>query len=384
MIFRTNPENHVHMRFNFHSEIIRRLKRILWMSLPLIFVVLNACSSSSPRNPGDNSQQQTAFSFYYLASQQIENGELDVALSNLDSAIIRRPNYANFYQVKGWVLEQLDSLDNAVTAYEKCLSVNKNSPEVQLRLGKLYLRRKNYERAAFHLRKSALAMPDSHAVLHDLSEAYIRMDRSALALDQLHLYEKKSGPSTAIHYKLRGMALYYEDKFREAEQDLVRFVAQVTDDPEGWKFLGMARFAQKMFDQSISDLNRAGNLDPSDGDIYLYRSRYFVERNKPDIAMEQLSIGVERDPHNVSLLFELGRSSFERREFDSSKKYLQDVVTIDPEHWESYKYLGLLAEAEGHEASAENYFRRYLDNIYEEDRDIRNRLEKIVSSPQQQ
>lgn len=384
MIFRTNPEKIVPMRFNFHIEIFQRLMRFLLMALPLISLTFNACSSSSPRNAGENKQQQTAFSFYYLASQQIENGQLEVALSNLDSAIVRRPNYANFYQVKGWVLEQLDSLQNAVAAYEKCLSINGNSPDVQLRLGRLYLRRENYERAAFHLRKSALALPDSHAVLHDLSEAYIRMNRSALALDQLYLYEKKSGPSRAIHYKWRGMAFYLEDKYREAERDLVKFVSQVTDDAEAWKFLGMSRFALEMFDQSISDLNRAGSLDPADGDIYLYRSRYFVERNKPDIAREQLLIGVERDPQNVDVLFELGKFSFERSEFDTSRKYLQDAVTVNPQHWQSYKYLGLLAEADGQVATAEDYFRRYLENIYEEDRDIRERLEKIVSSPQQQ
>ena len=146
----------------------------------------------------------------------------------------------------------------------------------------------------------------------------------------------------------------------------------------------MARFALSDFDQSISDLNRAGNLDPSDGDIYLYRARYFVERGKPSVAKEQLLIGVERDPHNADLLFELGLFAFERNQYMESRKYLDNAVEVDPNHWVSYKYLGLLAEIEGNVSEARDNFHRYLDNIYEEDRDIRDRLEKMVSSPQQQ
>ena len=204
------------MSFKNNFERFLPVARIL--IIPAIWLLFYACSSASNDKLTDEDRSQTAFAYYYQAGNQIENGRFKEALANLDSAIIRRPKYANFYQVKGWVLEQVDSVDGAVAAYEKCLQINSNAPDVQLRLGRLYLKQEIFERAAFYLRKSSLAMPDSQVILLDLSEAYVRMNRESLAIDQLNLYEKRNRHTAPVYYKLLGMARYHQNRYQKRRQ----------------------------------------------------------------------------------------------------------------------------------------------------------------------
>ncbi|MCB0292964.1 MAG: hypothetical protein KDH97_22105, partial [Calditrichaeota bacterium] len=116
-----------------------------------------------------------------------------------------------------------------------------------------------------------------------------------------------------------------------------------------------------------------------DPEIYLYRARYFLRFDKPEVAREQLNLVLAFDSLNVDILFELGHMLYDRGEYSAGKPYFEKIVQIRPEFWPAYRYLGFLAEREEKYLQAQQYYKIYLDNTFEHDAEVMKRVEAIIS-----
>ncbi|GEM_PF-3172614 len=351
------------------------------VNLKIIFLIFSvgfiACSGRQATTT-TSTQPKSAFSFYYDALAEVEAGQFENALANLDSAIVRRPGVANFYQVKGWVFTQLGQADSAIAAYQKCLSYKSHYPEVWISLGKLYMEVKDYENAALYLRKAVQEIPDSTHLQLLLGESYFQTGKYHLAIDFLNAYKKSTHSPVMDYWKWLGMTEYGMGKYDSAIKNLEYYVSVRKDDPVALKYLGLAKFADKKYDEAISYLNQAGEYLPDDTEIYLYRARYFVNVNKPAIAREQLMVGLQHDSTNAELLLQLGVMAYEDEQYETSKEYLHKLIRYHPQFWKAYRYLGFLEERDQHPVQAYQYYKLYLDHSYENDPEVSQRMEKIL------
>ncbi len=346
----------------------------------LIICLLVACGGKG----GDQLQKpnpKTAFSFYYDASQDIEYGRFRPSLAKLDSAIRYKPEYATFHQVKGWVYEQLEKPDSAIIAYETCLRYDSNYPEVWLRLGTLYLEAENYDTGSRYLRRAVQEYPDSSRINLDLGRAYYYLDRPGLAQSHLKSFQRQVENPPPAFFKWLGLVSYQQKAYQDAADALTGFVATEKDDAVAWKYLGLAQFELEQYDQSISSFNTSRKLDPADTDLYVYRSRYFRIFEKDDIALEQLRVGMEYDSTNVNILFELAVHFYEAGDFASAQSYADKVIQHDPAYWRAYRYLGFLAEKNENPFLARRYYQRYLENTFEHDPEVQERIKNLQNTP---
>ncbi len=359
---------------NMTVEMIVNPKNILI----ILSVLLIGCGGRQVTT-STSSQPKSAFSFYYDAIANVEAGQFESALAKLDSAIARRPTVANFYQVKGWVFTQLGQVDSAVAAYQKCLSYKSHYPEVWISLGKLYMEVEDYENAMVYLRRAVQAIPDSTRLQLLLGQSYFHTGKYHLAIDFLTAY-KKSSPSPKIDYwKWLGMTEYAMGKYTSAIKKLEHYISVRKTDPIALKYLGLAKFADNKYDEAISYLNRAGEYLPDDTEIYLYRARYFLNMNKPDIAREQLMVGLQYDSTNAELLLQLGVMAYEDEQYNASEEFLHKLIRYHPQFWKAYRYLGFLEERNQHPIQAYQYFKLYLDHSFENDPEVSQRMKKILN-----
>jgi tetratricopeptide (TPR) repeat protein len=352
-------------------------------TLLLFCLIFWHCSSSGPQKPaGDN--PKTAFVYFYDAEKDISRGDLQTALTNLDSAISYNPGYASFYQLKGWVLENLDQPDSAIAVYRKCLSYRSAYPKVWVRIGRLHLKAKDYENAAFYLRKAVQEYPDSASIHLDLGEAYYMYHRYHLARDHLRGYRKLVKNPDPEYWKWIGLTYYQTGEYKEAVEPLQNYVAEEKYDGMALKYLGIAKFNAGEHHESISYLNSAAELRAFDPEIYLYRARYFLLYDKPDVARYDLNAGLEADSLNRDILFELGVLDYKEEKYEDSKEHLLKLVRIAPQYWSAYRYLGFLAERDEELLLAQEYYQLYLKNTLLEDTEVLRRLENISSHSQKQ
>ena len=350
------------------------------VSLSLFFVCLpdaaekvgSNCRSPIPRPPSH---------FITMPARILNTAASAPSLAKLDSAIRYKPEYATFHQVKGWVYEQLQKPDSAIMAYETCLRYDSNYPEVWLRLGTLYLEAENYDAGSRYLRRAVQEYPDSSRINLDLGRAYYYLDRPGLALSYLKSYDRQVKDTPAAYLKWLGLVSYQQKNYQEASDALTQFVAMEKEDAVAWKYLGLAQFELEKYDQSISSFNASGNLDPGDSDLYVYRSRYFRVFSKDDIALEQLRVGLEYDSTNVNILFELAVHFYDAGEFARAQNYADQVVEQDESYWLAYRYLGFLAEKNDNPFLARQYYQRYLENTFEQDLEVQERIKNLQNTP---
>lgn len=85
--------------------------------------------------PSDPYYVQTLINLY------IGRGEYPKALSYLDDAIAQEPNNAQFYDVKGRLLENEKKTDEALALYEKAVQINPQYAEAYANIGRVYYNR---------------------------------------------------------------------------------------------------------------------------------------------------------------------------------------------------------------------------------------------------
>jgi len=361
-------------------NILNRIKFSLFFILSiLLFLFFIGCGSQGELRQGSkkNFSQDSAFRYYYQAMGNLEMGQVDSALTNLTHAIRLNPNYAQFYFVKGKIFELLQEPDSAIFYLEKSLRIKFHNPELWYELGKLYFNKQQYHKAIPFLERSIQQFPDSLNLYLDLGEAYFKEGKFRLAVDVLNDYERSTDNAALRFYKWMGMNLFELKEYQSAEQYLSHYVEQAPDDIDALKYLGMVRFQLGDYEDAISLLNKVATFRMQDPIIYLYRTRYFYLRQKPQIALEQLRIASSLDSTNSEILFELGKLKFELGDLNGSKTAFLKLKRISPRNWMVYRYLGLIEEIEGNIEQAIRYYSTYVQNSLTYDPEIEYKLEVL-------
>jgi tetratricopeptide (TPR) repeat protein len=339
--------------------------------------------SCSPKNiqPTPKKEKAPAISYYYAAISFIESQQFDSALAKLDTAIARRPNYAQFHFARGQVLELLNRPDSAITAFENALKYKSYYPEVWKMLANLYMQQSQYEKAIQTLRNMVDDAPDSLSYLLKLAEAYLYNGQPRMTLDRLNYFRMEGGDSPQVD-RLRGLAYLAQKDYQKAVDYLEKYVSIKKPDFRVLKALGIAYINTGELERGMSNLNAALTQEPNDPGLYLYRAEYFIAKDKLANAMDQYNYGLQLDSTSFRLHLEKGKLCLIRKDTLRAKEEFLKAVKFHPQCWECYKYLGIIEDDRGNTQKAMQYFQEYLKNIYSRDPDIEQRLERLKINEQ--
>ncbi len=345
-----------------------------------MIVILSLVSCASRKISQSQPQSSApAFHYYYDALSNIEQGQLNLALANLDTAIQLRPEFAQFYYVKGQVSELLKDDGQAIRAYEKALAYKSFFPEVWNHLSNLYMQTGRYQEAVELLKELTAHQPDSVDFDLRLADAYLSTGQCGLALDRIKYYQARGGASPDVD-RIKGLAYYGERKYQNTVDFLQPYAEAHPGNFQVQKALGIACIKTGALEKGISHLNMALGMNPDDPEIYLYRARYFIQRNKFPMAMDQLNFALSLDSTNCEILLEKGKFELSRRDTLLAESFFKKALIADSSCCDCYKYLGIIQDDLGNSIEAKLYLEHYMNNIYTKDPEVEKRLERLRRS----
>lgn len=140
------------------SVAVRLLQKTLWGGA--VAAVLAGCASTdiqqSPTNDPmyntsvDAERLRLAQTRVQLGAMHFSEGRYDIALGEVAQALQAHPNYADAYNLRGWIyLSQRDYL-KADASFDRALSIRPGDPDTRYNLGWSQCQQKNFERAYMH------------------------------------------------------------------------------------------------------------------------------------------------------------------------------------------------------------------------------------------
>jgi tetratricopeptide (TPR) repeat protein len=137
----------------------------------------------------------------------------------------------------------------------------------------------------------------------------------------------------------RGVTLYRQGKYSEAQSELAKAVESAPDDARARRYLGLALVEQHKPDEAQGPLNKANELDPG-GDSKLALARLAIEQKDFDKADSLLgdANGEEKD-------YVRGLLQFNRQQNKEAAASLESYLESHPEHPYAHYYAGLAYNA---------------------------------------
>lgn len=350
--------------------------RIASFSLILYFTAIILSCSTSTSSRTQTRTSTPAFLYYQRALSDIEYGDLKKALAEMDTAISIKREFAQFHYVRGQILELLGRSSEAIIAYENSLNYKSHFPDAWKSLAHLYMQSARYQKAVRVLRDLTTDQPDSIRFEVLLADAYLKSDKPLLALERVNYFQKQGGTSIETE-RIKGLAYYVQRDYQKAERYLETYLRKKPENFEAQKYLGMAFIKTSSLDKGISHLNKALKINPDDPEIYLYRARYFIQRKKLSMAAEQLNVALNLDSKNSKVLLEIGKFFLMQKDTVHAEQSLQRAIDFNPECWECFKILGIIADEQGKHFEALYFLQKYLSNIYTRDPEAEQRLDKL-------
>jgi len=133
----------------------------------------------------------------------------------------------------------------------------------------------------------------------------------------------------------RGVDLYRQGKYAEAQSELSKAVESKPDDARALRFLGLALVEQHKPAEAQPHLTKANELDPG-GDSKLALARMYIEQKNLDKADDLLqnADGEERD-------YVRGLLQFNRQQNTEAAASLEAYLKDHPNHPYAHYYAGL-------------------------------------------
>ena len=214
--------------------------------------------------------QAAAYSHYLRAKIWVAQKEMGNAVSELETAVMLRPNYAEAWSDLGGIRRLKGDANSAQQALERAVALNPDDEKAQYRLGVQCLQNAEPHKAVDHLRKVLRHDPDDRAALYNL----------ALAL-------RRDGQ---------------EDEAKRVDDRLSKLL--------------QSRSKAAAAGQAIGDLNDGGRALEESGDIRA--------------ALEKYRAALDLDPTDAVVRLNYGLALGRLGRWQESAAELREVLRLDP------------------------------------------------------
>ncbi len=153
---------------------------------------------------------------FHIAEARLKMEEYD-ARQEAERVIALDPMFAPVYRLMGeWYEEQQEDYENAALWYTRYLSLKPDDPEARLRLGRAYLKARDFEKITGLLMDYAQQHPEEVHALPVLAQACLEMKRLDWALTFFKRYLERVDPAErALYEDIRPVA--YPEEMAEYE-----------------------------------------------------------------------------------------------------------------------------------------------------------------------
>lgn len=193
-------------------------------------------------------------------------------------------------------------------------------------LAEIFGRRRDFDRAVWHLREAIRIQPRYLDALCNLAGIFSQIGRSDEALILMEGLVKGNPRETAVQSTYGGV-LYRLGRREEA-----------------------AQFFRRALELTPLDLDSNNNLG-----VYLY------EENRPEEALRHFQVVLSIQPNDSSALFNTANALVKLGQLNAAEEKLRQTIAVDPARYEAYNNLGALLAQRGLKMEATEQFRKAVE-----------------------
>jgi tetratricopeptide (TPR) repeat protein len=350
---------------------------------------------------------------YYLGkiNHEKEDADVRVTLKHLRRAIQENPDYRDAVIALAQVLSEEEMDQEAEKALFKYQEVQGPDPEMTRLLTKIYLKNKDFEKAAEQMAvlskfdSSNMSLKIQRALIHmelkesdqaialleEILEEAPDLDKARFYLGALYLDKQQFSRAISNFEQIPAASTYYSDarvqiaqlykeanRFPKAEATLVEAIKSRDDLPELVAALATTYDSQRKYKEAQKILEAGVQKFPEDTQLNFFLGSVFDRLGETEKSIEMFKVTLEIDPDHVQALnylaytyAETGKNLEEAEEFaqkalrlSPNDPYIMDTVGWIKFKMGNYKAAQKLIEAAYRQKPDEAVIAEHLGDIY--------------------
>jgi tetratricopeptide (TPR) repeat protein len=260
-----------------------------------------------------------------LAYSKYLLGDLKLALTDVDSAIRVNPNYADSYNLKGLILNDLGNPEEARISFIQANQLDEKNPDYTFNVAHTFYDERNYEKALEWFLKTSNLMENTVPVLSKIGTCYDILGNHPKAVEYHNQCIEISPNDYGVYFN-RGLAYLSLDSFEEAKNDFQKAMDLNGEDVDVIYQLGNANFELGNLEKAKELVQKSLEIDPRNAAYYDLRASIYEAQGHFDLAIEDYTVSISLYPDDCEIHMALGQLFKKIQNPLRAKEYFQNAL----------------------------------------------------------
>ena len=266
-------------------------------------------------------------------------GYLEKALLKASQMILEFPESAILYNIIATANKGLNKLENAITAYEKAISLQPDYAEAYNNMG-IALQEQAKQKEAIKAFKKALSIqPNFTAAYSNMGLALQDLDMQQEALEAYNTALRLNA-DYAPAYNNCGNVLQAQGKLIEAIEHYKKALGLQPDYIEAYNNLGCAFTGLGKLEKAIQSYKKAISINPSYAEAYTNLGNTLREQGKKNEALTAFKKALSSKPNYAEAYNNMGNVLQEQGNLDKALEAYKKAISLKPDYILAYNNLG--------------------------------------------
>jgi tetratricopeptide (TPR) repeat protein len=243
--------------------------------------------------------------------------------------------------------------------FRQVLAVDPQVGGAYANLGVIYMRRKQWGKALFELRRAEQIMPEAAGVHLNIGLAYYRQNDFLKAIPEFESVVRDE-PNAAQPRYLLGLCYFFAERWGDAASTLEPLWAEESGHLSYLYVLSIAahRAGRKDLDEkATTQLVKIGDGSP---EFHLFMGKAHLNLEQYDMALADFQAAAESNPKLTFVHFNLGLAYLKKQDYERARdEFLKDAA-IEPDLAFNYEELGDVYSLMQQDNNAEKSYRDAL------------------------
>ncbi|MGF1637890.1 MAG: tetratricopeptide repeat protein [Cyclobacteriaceae bacterium] len=193
------------------------------------------------------------------AAQQLQNGKMELALKHLSQAILKKPDVATAYNMRGVVYFEMHDYLKAIQNYDKAIQCDSSDYKSWYNRGNARYHLNDHSRALQDFNKAISIKPSIADIYLNRGNTYYQLRRYFEAISDFQFALKLENENPLTIFNL-GRAYYLVDSLDQAGRSFKSVVDIDADNAAAWYYLGLVSIEAEKNQEACTYLTKAKAL----------------------------------------------------------------------------------------------------------------------------
>ncbi|RMH62689.1 MAG: hypothetical protein D6677_09275 [Calditrichaeota bacterium] len=264
-----------------------------WIIAVLVAGLLNGCGAARK-----TTDKKNAFMYYTRSLEAYQKGAFKEALAYSRACIRNNPGFAGYYEWQGDVLARMDSLEQALAAYQDALERRSHNFKALEKSGDIHFARHRFDQAV-EMYEKAFAQNDSALyLLLKQAESWLQKDAPKVGVHILRDYIlklKKRHRKPGYDYYITHARLMFETgQFFKIAVDMRAAERKGMPDRNAALIYIQSLFNTQQLEEGYTMATSVYKPLLKAADVHYFRALYYFKQNNPADGNTQLKLAVKK------------------------------------------------------------------------------------------